>query len=281
MCCSNEKSFCKKSKNPDVGYSSSGYANLTIMQVKWLLPAVFSLLFILTSCEKSITSSVPDKQEVAGNIYKTETFIQFSRNFMIDMKALADYYRTGNVFNKKNTWLAAVKSANDQEENLEKVYSSYGLSFSEAINRKNKVDNDFLLLFHQHPILLKFNETDVWEIIKEGISLGWASQEPGWLELKNLSAGTGTNLVRTNALGSLSARENKIDVSELWSCLKEAVGFGAASVLGIGGLQKLASEGIQAAVINVSKWLAKRAGWIGAAVMALDFANCVYTEAQD
>jgi hypothetical protein len=251
------------------------------MQVKSILPAVFSLLFILTSCEKSITPSVPDKQEVASSIYKTETFIQFSRNFIVDMKALSDYYRTGSILNKKNTWLAALKSANDQEEDLEKLYSSYGLSFMEAISRKNKVDNDFLLLFQQHPVLLKFNETDVWEIIKEGINLGCASQEPGWIELKNLSAETSTRLIRNNEVGSLPIRENKIDVSELWGCLKESVGFGAASVLGIGGLQKLAAEGIQTAVINVSKWLAKRAGWIGAAVMALDFANCVYTEAQD
>jgi hypothetical protein len=70
------------------------------------------------------------------HLYKTETFIQFSRNFILDMKALSDYYRAGGILNKKNTWLAAVKSANDQEENLEKLYSSYGLSFSEAI-RKN------------------------------------------------------------------------------------------------------------------------------------------------
>jgi hypothetical protein len=51
--------------------------------------------------------------------------------------------------------------------------------------------------------------------------------------------------------------------------------------LGIAGLKKLAGQGIQAIVLAGSKFLAKYAGWIGLAVMAVDFSTCIYGQMAD
>jgi hypothetical protein len=72
-----------------------------------------------------------------------------------------------------------------------------------------------------------------------------------------------------------------IDGKEVWDCLKDAVGLGAASVLGIGALKKLASQGVHSIVVSLTKFLAKNAGWIGLGIMVIDFSTCLYHENQD
>ncbi len=84
-----------------------------------------------------------------------------------------------------------------------------------------------------------------------------------------------------NTIGASGYQANQLDASKVWECLKDAIGIGSASILGIAGLQRLAQEGIQTAVVTVSKWLAKRAGWIGSVIVVLDFSSCVYSQAVD
>jgi hypothetical protein len=72
-----------------------------------------------------------------------------------------------------------------------------------------------------------------------------------------------------------------LDGIEVWDCLKDAVGLGAASVLGIAGLKKLAGQGVQSIVISLSRFLARYAGWIGLGIMVIDFSACLYHEYLD
>ena len=258
-----------------------GKQKLKIMKYKSILFAVFSAVLIFTACEKNVSDSKPSTKELAASIYSTPSFINFTKAFVLDFKNYADYYRVPSIFNNVASWKSGLQEAADNESVIEKVYARFGLSFEEAISRKNKVDNDLLGLFNQNKILLTYSETEVWEIIKEAINLGYASSLPEWKELKSIEANAGSLVVRTNAIGSAQYRVNKLDGGEVWHCLKDAAGFGTASLIGIGALQRLAADGIQQAVITVSKFLAKRAGWIGLAIMTIDFANCLYAEAQD
>lgn len=63
-----------------------------------------------------------------------------------------------------------------------------------------------------------------------------------------------------------------------WDCAMEAIGVGAVSEL-IGALGSSAAIKASKAVIlkAVGKIASKYAGWIGAAVMVADFAECMYT----
>ena len=74
---------------------------------------------------------------------------------------------------------------------------------------------------------------------------------------------------------------NGLSVDEIWNCARSAVGLGSGFVLGIAGLKELAKKDIHSAVIATSKWLAKRAGWVGAIIIGLDFSSCVYGKSND
>lgn len=151
----------------------------------------------------------------------------------------------------------------------------------EMVARKSKVDNDILGLLTANKQLVTYSENEIWEIIREGINLGWQSNLPEWQQIRTATIRMSSNQIGMNTIGASGYQANQLDASKVWECLKDAIGIGSASILGIAGLQRLAQEGIQTAVVTVSKWLAKRAGWIGAVIVVLDFSSCVYSQAVD
>jgi hypothetical protein len=74
---------------------------------------------------------------------------------------------------------------------------------------------------------------------------------------------------------------NGLSVDEIWNCARSAVGLGTGAVLGIAGLKELVKKDAHSALITTSKWLAKRAGWVGAIIVGLDFSSCIYGKSND
>jgi len=245
----------------------------------------FLVLFsigIFTGCKKQDAPMVHSPQEEAARLYLTESFIRFSGNFLHDFYQVSQYINVPGIRKDRASFLAGIQQAGSDAQALEQHFASYALSFEEWVTRKNKVDNDWLQLFLQLPELQRYNEQDIIAIVKEGLRLGIGSEDSRWQEIKNrqfqrIHIGNVASL----SSGALQTKSLSIDATEIWECLKDAVGVGSASILGIAGLKKLAGQGIQAIVLAGSKILAKYAGWIGLAVTVLDFSSCIYGEMAD
>ena len=221
-------------------------------------------------------------KEEAARLYLTESFIRFSGNFLQDFYQVSQYINVPSIRQNRAGFLAGIQQAGSDDQALEQHFASYALSFEEWVTRKNKVDNDWLQLFLQLPELQRYNEQDIIAIVKEGLRLGIGSEDSRWQEIKNrqfprIHIGNVASL----SSGALQTKSLSIDATEIWDCLKDAVGVGSASILGIAGLKKLAGQGIQAIVLAGSKFLAKYAGWIGLAITVLDFSSCIYGEMAD
>lgn len=252
------------------------------MKYRFLLAGMAFFIFII-SCEKKLTEvkAKPSVSEMANSIYTSPSFISFSRDFITDFARQADYFRSAGLSTQQNELVSKLKLAGDDDAALGSVFNSYGVSMDEIVTRKSKVDNDILGLLTANKQLVTYSENEVWEIIREGINLGWQSNLPEWQQIRTATIRMSSNQIGMNTIGASGYQANQLDASKVWECLKDAIGIGSASILGIAGLQKLAQEGIQTAVVTVSKWLAKRAGWIGAVIVVLDFGSCVYSQAVD
>ena len=223
----------------------------------------------------------PSVSAMANSIYTSPSFISFSRDFITDFARQADYFRSAGLSTQQNELVSKLKLAGDDDAALASVFNSYGVSMDEMVARKSKVDNDILGLLTVNKQLVTYSENEICEIIREGINLGWQSNLPEWQQIRTATIRMSSNQIGMNTIGASGYQANQLDASKVWECLKDAIGIGSASILGIAGLQRLAQEGIQTAVVTVSKWLAKRAGWIGAVIVVLDFSSCVYSQAVD
>ena len=171
---------------------------------------------------------------------------------------------------------------------MSNIYNEYSISYEHAIVLKNKIDNDLLKLFNTNKYLLNFDEVTTQRIILNAINSGLRSDDPRWKESKKelnriLHYKTNNNFITYSTTGNNFAPALELDLTadEVWECLRGAIGFGSAGILGIAGLTKLAKVGIQEIVITASKFLAKNAGWLGIMISILDFGSCIYSETND
>lgn len=252
------------------------------MKTRSIFFLLVAVVGIFTACKKQETFVVHAPQETASKIYLTESFIRFAGNFMQDFYQLSTYLNTSDIRKNRNTFLSGIQAAGDNETALQQHFAAHALQFDQWATLKNKVDNDWLQLFLQLPELQQYSDADILTIVKEGIRLGMSSEDARWKQMKiqPLTA-WGTGSVTTLQNGRNTTRSMSIDAGEIWNCLKDAIGVGSASVLGIGALKKLASEGMQAIVMAGTRILAKYAGWIGLSIMAIDFSVCIYQEMAD
>ncbi len=234
------------------------------------------------ACKKQDAYVRHTTDEMAAKLYLTESFIRFSGNFITDFYQFADYLRVPAKQPNRNGFLTVLKEAAADESALENHLVRHHLSLDEWINRKNKLDNDLLQLFLQLPELRTYSDDEIIQIIKAGIQLGMTSQDKRWDDVRHRSVSQHAfSNVAIMRQGTHQLAPEVLDSYEVWDCLKDAVGLGAASILGIAGLKKLAGQGVQSIVISMSKFLAKYAGWIGLGIMVIDFSACLYHEYQD
>jgi len=243
--------------------------------------------FVVLSCTKKTTDTITEEQ-AAENLVIAKSFHDFSKAFIPDLMALLNYHRSVKTKNRQAEFINQLRLTGNDETKISAVYEQFDLDFDNAIFIKNKVDNDILSLLNQNRFLLQFDETQTKRIILNAMAKGFGSKELEWErtreEISNrLSQPTfiAQLPISPQTNGTAVNKAPGLTLDEVWNCLKDAVGVGSAGVLGIAGLTKLAKEGIQDVVIAASKWLAKRAGWIGAAITLFEFGDCVYTQATD
>jgi hypothetical protein len=252
------------------------------MKKLWIALTVMMATALFYACKKQDTYVRHTPDEMAAKLYLNESFIQFSGQFIGDFFQFTNYLREPARLANRKSFLTALQKAADNETSLEDHLQQYGLSLDEWLQRKNKIDNDLLQLFLQLPELRTYADEEIMQIIKSGIQLGMNSEDRRWEQIRQQSV----NIPRVGRIASMNSGGDTnapmvLDGYEVWDCLKDAVGLGAASVLGIAGLKKLAGQGVQTIVISLSRFLAKYAGWIGLGIMVLDFSACLYHEYQD
>jgi hypothetical protein len=233
-----------------------------------------------------------------AKLYLNPSFKQFAGNFLT---SYLDYVRVHSpAVGNQQPFVDAIQNSDQEEETVSAIYSKYAVNFDSAMIYKNQMDNSILRVLHDFPILMDLDENEVWKIITNALDLGMKSTDSEWLSIQQIvfnkalallprerRIATGSQMTGFIPLLSIAAiqpfyRPVKLALSEVWDCMLEAVGFGSASTFGVGQLIKLAKEeGIETVVVTVSKWLAKKAGWIGAIVMLVDFSICIYNQAMD
>lgn len=230
------------------------------------LGALFFAMSLMTACKKNEETVIkPSTSDMAQRLYLQKDFIDFAGSFAKNFKYLADYYQTPAVLHDKQNFIESVKLAGDNIELLESTHSKYGLSLDEINTRKILLDNNILQLYNAQPALLNYSGEEFWSIIKQSITLLKRSQS--------------SNLIQSNDSG---IKNMAITIDEVWDCLKDAVGIGAGSMLGIAGLHALAQKkGIQQVVVKFAALMARNMGYIGLAITVFDFSSCMYKESHD
>lgn len=254
---------------------------------------------VFYSCAKNTSAKEHFTEEQAVSaLASSDGFVSFSKRFVTDFAALMQYHRSQQLLVNKDAFLLQVRSAGTDMGKLPAIYQGASLDFDQALILKNNIDNDILSLLNQNKFLVHFNEAQQQRIILNALDEGFHSSDEKWLaarneisfSLKNISLlQSGAQRAKKTVNGPAAGMDLKaeatppagLSIDEVWDCLKKAVGIGAAGVLTIGALTKLAETGIQAVVVAVSKWIAARAGWFGVALMAIEFGSCIYTEARD
>jgi hypothetical protein len=259
---------------------------------KFLLTASVMILTtaIFYSCTKN-TKEVLTEAEAVQNLTASESFIGFSKHFIYDFATLMRYHRSPGVLANANGFLSQVRSAGDNVMQRAASYQSFGLDYENALVLRNKIDNDILQLLNSNRFLTAFDDRQTERIIMNAIDAGFKSKDQRWLDAREEINGS---LQTAALLHNTLNRNNDVSTNfiaappptgltgdEAWDCLKGAAGFGTAGILGVGALKKLASEGMQAVIMTVTKWLAERAGWFGLAIMLIDFGACIYKEIRD
>lgn len=189
-------------------------------------------------------------------------FKEFSYEFIARFKTYADFYGFAKMANKEE-FLEELKACDGEIETAEKIYERYSIDFNGAMERKNAVDNILLKLFNDFPALQELEDEEAWKTISDAIDMVVDDPANEVYEQKVMPPGEGGLLA------------NGVTVEEIWECLKKAVGVGAGSIISIGALKKLAAEGIQQVIATITRLLAKRAGWFGAALMITEFVICL------
>lgn len=242
--------------------------------------------FVILSCTKNTADSMTEEQAVE-NLVTTQSFHDFSKTFIPDLMELVNYHRSVIAKNQRAGFIRELKTTGDDETKIPAVYEQFGLQFENVITLKNKVDNDILALLNQNRFLLQFDEVQTKRILLNAMEKGFHSKEFEWQRTKEAISnrlGRPTPFAQLPIFpqtNGMAVNKAGLTLDEVWNCLKEAVGVGSTGVLGIAGLTKLAKDGIQEVVIATSKWLAKKAGWIGAAITLFEFGDCIYSEAID
>lgn len=260
------------------------------------------LLFILLSSFLSFAANPGGSKaarpigKAGDEMYRDPAFKKFANAFL---NGLFDYHlahQTPAIQKSPGGFIAAVRESDQEEQTVARIYKSYGADLEVAMECKNRMDNAFLGLFSRFPELLQAAEEDAWATVSEQIGNGLRERDDKeWLAIQQGVVMKLENSLAVGRIGGSSAGRHlamyamshvpflfKLSIDEVWVCALRAMGMGGGTIFSIGKLQEMAlKEGMQAVVGTVSKWLAKRAGWIGMFVTLADFGSCVYAESQD
>lgn len=238
----------------------------------------YLILFLSTvtfSCKKEIIKDEFNLSESVNSLKSDSQFIEFTKiylNNLIELKSYEDRV----LKNNKTKFISEINNENLTIDSVEKIYEKYNLDFDYILNLQNEIDNNFLSIFNSKPELLSVPDDKIERLFFEAIESCVMSNK---IKLNNPNFNN-SNLTTTsfdNKLNKIS-QIAEITASEVWNCIKDAVGLGVISALSIKGIHK---AGLKIITKTITKVASRFAGPIGVAIMMTELSFCLYDEAQD
>ena len=214
--------------------------------MKKLLFISCSVLFaaiILFACKKNTAdvsaTEIITEENAVNKLNNAESFTVFSNQFIPDLSAFLVYHKAIKANKLENIFADQIRNANDEDNKLADAYQAVSLNYETAISLKNKIDNAMLHLLNEKKCLLKFDEESVRRIIFNTLEMRMNSTDPSLQIAKDQIvakipvANTSNRIIN----GTFTTNYMALSLYEVWGCVKEAIGVGSASILGIAGLQ--------------------------------------------
>lgn len=162
-------------------------------------------------------------------------------------------------------------SLTQTHDDVNNVIAQYGLD-PEFSDQKMAEHLAFgIYLRQQNPWLWELAENERTEIVRQSYFQGMSSNDPRWVSIKSSLL----NLVQTHC--GTTGRISPSEIADcFWAVVKEAVGI----VGGIAAVVGAINEGNWTAMISgikkVLKTAARRFGWFGLAIAAIDIGICIW-----
>lgn len=227
----------------------------------------FLLFFCLSAAASAAPSSLPSSGPEPKELAKDPRFRLFAYNFLEHFKQWAGLYKVEKLENA-NMLVEAIRNSDGEEETIAGIYEEFSLDFEEAMRLQNEIDNHFYTLMLEFPEFQDVDDEQTSEIIVEALRIvSW--EDPTEMEVNKV-------------LPPGESPSGGLTLEEVWNCTLEALGVGVGALISIHAIKKLAAEkGVQKVVVELSKFLAKKAGWFGAVAILIDFSFCINREMND
>jgi hypothetical protein len=224
-----------------------------------------TLITLAISCKKVSEQKIVENKdsitELTQKISESKNFTEFTRTFIVNM--------------------AKIGRINSPKYENRLLNENDSINYEKTMIFKNRIDNQTIELLVENPALVDMDSLVVENIIKNAIDAKLAMNDVQTIAMIAEINMDLNNIMISTINKNATEGTPKLTLDEVWDCAKQALGVGSGSILTIAGIQKLVKEGIQQVVLTVSKFLAKNAGWFGAAIMVIDFSSCIYAEYND
>lgn len=263
-------------------------------------------LMVLFSCKKADQIQPLDQLQLVNN----QEFRRYVANDMYLI--IQNTLQNVSNLNKKQTlqFKEALKSAN--EANLPVVFAQHNLSYSsfQAFHLKRHINK--VKILHALPEISKLPENEINQLFKSAYEIisskvinqimtqSAMNKSAKMSKTLNTPKSLGINthssnvdfmyfsseddqpmseeaaIELMNGLVQSYAEAHDITVVEAMNCLKQAVGWGSVTMVGIVGWSKgIAGHAIQEAVITATRFAMRYIGWIGLAVTTYTLTSCL------
>lgn len=245
-------------------------------RLKFLLFSSIVLNTIFSGCTKrdQIDNKLVNVKIEADRLAHSKGFNDFASQYIISLAK----------FSKYSSFLS--KSSDTKETHF--FLDTTSRDYEMLMIAKNDLDNQCLKIMHENPVLIDMDSSLAEKVIIEAMNIKLSMTDEATVLMKEYTNDILNGAIYTsldNTLTNFNRRYHtetpKITIDEVWDCAKRALGITAGSIITIAALQQLAKDKIQKIVIEVSKWLAKRAGWVGLFILVADFSSCLYAESRD
>jgi hypothetical protein len=233
-----------------------------MFKIKFVVVFISIITIGVISCKKSNNSFKIEIKEQAEKIAKQDNFKVFLKEYFVGQAGFAKNRKKYDDLNSRRT----SESDSIIEDNI--------------IEIKNRIDNQTLGILVSNPLLLDMDSVAVYDIIKTAIDYRLTFTDSSSVAEVN-QINTEINNVMQSTISGRNTTATGLTIDEVWDCIKSGAGLSGKAMLSIAGLQALAKQGVQEVVKTVSKYLFKRLGWIGAAIMVIDTASCIYAQYND
>ncbi|TAF52190.1 MAG: hypothetical protein EAZ62_06145, partial [Sphingobacteriia bacterium] len=154
------------------------------------LSLVTAIVILGSGCQKKdqLTTPAPAETNLKSQLVQSESFQQFTRDFLRDYYYFTAYHRP--VQNNKDQFLQDVQANDKDEKKLSAVYRQHNLHFGKAFFLRMQMQEDVLALVKAHPFLETLPDGEGDKLIIEAMKAGFQSKDSRWVALRHETIGT-------------------------------------------------------------------------------------------